>query len=176
MGARLGSLALTTAVVVALAAGCGGDQPPSSAVPALSDRLQRVDDAVVAQRYAEVRRSLDELRSATQEAEESGDLDPDDAERILTAADTLLAALPTSSDSSSPSPSPSMSPSPEVVPEDSQPPTPSPSAEEPDEPDEPDQPDQPDQDDERGDEEDKDKDEKEDRGKGEDKGKGKKDD
>jgi ribosomal protein L12E/L44/L45/RPP1/RPP2 len=92
------TLALLLALLAGAVAGggCGQDTPPpGEAVPALADRLQRVDAAVEA------------LVAETAHAEVAGNLSSQEADRILTAARALLAQLP-----ADPSESPAQEPAP----------------------------------------------------------------
>ncbi len=82
--------------------GCGSEDPPSSAVPALSTRLDDIDTAIVDGRYAVARDELAALGEDTAAAVEDGDLDQAQAERILDAVEALTEALPTSAPATEP--------------------------------------------------------------------------
>ncbi len=84
-------LAVATLVLLA---GCGGGASPVEAVPALSDRLTAVDDAVAAGDDAATRAALDDLVRVTRQAEGAGELDASDADDILAAAGQLEELLP----------------------------------------------------------------------------------
>jgi ribosomal protein S20 len=77
-------------------AGCGSDEPPGKAVPALSDRLDKVDAAIQAGDYDKARAAVHQLVSDTAHAEVDGDISSDQADRILESARSVLAALPES--------------------------------------------------------------------------------
>jgi serine/threonine protein kinase len=88
--------------------GCGQDTPPpGEAVPALADRLQRVDAAIEAGNYGQARAAVEALVAETAHAEVAGNLSSQEADRILTAARALLAQLP-----ADPSESPAQEPAP----------------------------------------------------------------
>lgn len=90
------------------AGGCGQDTPPpGEAVPALADRLERVDAAIEAGSSGRARAAVEELVAETRQAEAAGDLSSQEADRILTAARALLAQLP-----ADPSESPAQEPEP----------------------------------------------------------------
>ena len=106
---------LTGLVITALlASGCGGTTP-SEAAPELAQQLARVDRAVVSGDDARIRDRVESLKSATEAARDAGRLDEQQADRILAAADALLARLPEPAPqpSATPSPSHTLSPSPE---------------------------------------------------------------
>lgn len=98
-----------------LLAGCGGESSPADAAPELADRLARVDRAVATGDETRIRERVESLITATEAARDSGRLDPEQADRILTAADALISRLPAEEPPpSSPSPSPpSSSPTPD---------------------------------------------------------------
>lgn len=78
-----------------LTTGCGGeDASPASPVPALTQRLDAVDEAVAAHDDAATRTAVDRLEHTVHDAQQGGDLDQARAEEILSAAETLLKALP----------------------------------------------------------------------------------
>lgn len=82
--------------------GCGSEDTPSSAVPALSTRLVDIDSAIVDGRYAVARDELESLGEDTAAAVEDGDLDQAQAERILDAIQALVEALPVPSPAETP--------------------------------------------------------------------------
>lgn len=90
--ARLISVALVA--VLALAAGCGDETSPGEAVPALSQRLERVDQAIEAGDYADARAQLDRLVAETARADVAGAISNEQADRILEAVAAVLAGLP----------------------------------------------------------------------------------
>jgi len=100
-------------VPLLLAAGCGGDDaPPAAQVPGLTQRLDAVDEAVAAHDDAATRTAVDRLEHTVHDARQSGDLDQTRADEILSAAETLLQALPgaETTPSSTKTPSPSSEP------------------------------------------------------------------
>jgi hypothetical protein len=101
------------AVTAVLTAGCGQDTP-TEAAPELARQLARVDRAVTTGDEARIRDRVEALVSATDAARDAGRLDDEQAERILGAADALLARLP--DEAPSPKPSPPASPSPTITP------------------------------------------------------------
>ena len=115
----LAALTLIIVLSVALAAGCGNDATPADAAPELAEQLARVDRAVSTGNEARIRVRVESLVTATKAAREAGELDNDQAARILAAADALLARLPASPAPTSPTTSPStISPSPHPEDED----------------------------------------------------------
>jgi len=106
---RWAAVVLNTVLATLLAAGaagCGNDTP-ADAAPELSAQLARVDHAVVSGDEARIRDRVEALVSATEAARDAGELDDAQADRILTAADALLARLPAEKPAPEPSPSPS---------------------------------------------------------------------
>ncbi|HEU5454546.1 MAG TPA: hypothetical protein VFU85_02550 [Nocardioides sp.] len=111
---RLVALALSAVLL----AGCGGESSPADAAPELADQLARVDRAVAAGDEARIRDRVESLVAATEAARDSGRLDDEQADRILTAADALIARLPAEEPRPKPSPSPtSSSPTPSPTPD-----------------------------------------------------------
>ena len=94
------------AVIAVLAAGCG--ETPTEAAPELARQLAQVDRAVTNGDEARIRDRVESLVSATEAARDSGEIDDEQADRILAAADALLARLPAEEPASEP-PSPSTS-------------------------------------------------------------------
>ena len=81
--------------VLLLLSGCGSDTTtPAEAVPELADTLSSVDGALADHRFAAARRSLNTLVQTTVDAREAGELEPEQADRVLSAAARLLSALP----------------------------------------------------------------------------------
>lgn len=78
---------------LALLTSCGASGPVDD-VPALGTSLERVDEAVVEGRYDDARTELEELVATTTSAQQDGDLEDPDADRILAAAAQLMSALP----------------------------------------------------------------------------------
>jgi hypothetical protein len=98
-----------------LIAGCGGETPPAEAAPELADQLALVDRAVGSGDEMAIRRRLDSLVTATESARDAGRIDEAQADRILAAADALLARLPAPQqepEPTAPSPTPSATPPP----------------------------------------------------------------
>lgn len=111
---HLVALALSAVLLV----GCGSDSSPADAAPELADQLARVDRAVAAGDEARIRDRVESLVAATEAARDSGRLDDEQADRILTAADALIARLPAEEPPPKPSPSPtSSSPTPSPTPD-----------------------------------------------------------
>ena len=98
------------ALCAVLTAGCGGDSTPADAAPELAEQLTRVDRAVATGDEALIRERVESLVSATESASDSGELTDDQADRILAAADALLARLPAEEPAPKPPPPPSSSP------------------------------------------------------------------
>lgn len=98
-------------LVSSMLGGCGGDAPAGEQVPALGQRLARVDAAVEAGDYAQARTAVEALVNDTAQAKVAGDLSDEQAERVLDAAADVLARLPASTPSPAPSPA-TTSPSP----------------------------------------------------------------
>jgi len=109
--ARTGALLAALILPGPLVAGCGGDTSPAAQVPALHQRLDAVDQAVAAHDSAATRRALTRLEQTVRDAQQSGDLDQQHADQILSAAGTLLKALPAAPPTATTSPSPSTTPS-----------------------------------------------------------------
>lgn len=81
---------LLALLVVLGGAGCG---PSTGAdIPALANRLERVDAAAVADDPEALASAVAGLLRAVDDAESAGDLNDTDADRIRTAADALLDA------------------------------------------------------------------------------------
>ncbi len=141
--------AATGLAVLVLTVGCGADAPPPvDDVPALAERLDAVETAVAAERYAAARQAVDALVEDTTAARDAGDLSDEQADVVLSTAEALLAALPGGE------------PEPETEPE----PDPEPPALEPATPDlEPEPPPPPSTDEGEGEEDDEEKPEKEDK-------------
>jgi outer membrane biosynthesis protein TonB len=114
---RWAALALTVALSATLATGCGNDAP-ADAAPELSAQLARVDRAVATGDEARIRDRVEALVSATEAARDAGDLDDEQADRILAAADALLERLPAEEPDPEPTPTPSPSPTASPSPED----------------------------------------------------------
>ena len=138
---RLISVAL--AAMLALAAGCGDETSPGEAVPALSQRLERVDQAIETGDFANAREQLDRLVAETARADVAGEISNEQADRILEAVEAVLAGLPAAEQGDG---SPPAEPAPEPEPAD---------GENPDE----EQDEEPEENDEKGNKDKKDKDE-----------------
>lgn len=130
---RLATLALTALLV----AGCGGASAPADSAPELVEQLARVDRAVAAGDEVRIRERVEALASATEAARDDGTLDDEQADRILAAADELLAQLPDEAPAPEPSPTtPTSSPTPEEDEDEEEEPTSEPE-EKPDKPEKP---------------------------------------
>jgi hypothetical protein len=107
---------IALALSAVLATGCGSESP-AEADPELAQELTRVDRAVVTGDDALIRDRVESLVSATEAARDAGRLDEEQADRIIAAADGLLARVPAPEPaprpSATPSPSATLSPSPE---------------------------------------------------------------
>ena len=105
------------ALCAVLTVGCGGGSTPADAAPELAEKLTRVDRAVATGDDAQIRERVESLVSATEAARDAGDLDDEQADGILAAADALLARLSAEEPAPKPPPpppsSPTSSPSPE---------------------------------------------------------------
>jgi hypothetical protein len=100
------------AVMAVLAAGCG--ETPTEAAPELARQLAQVDRAVTTGDEARIRDRVESLVSATEAARDSGEIDDEQADRILAAADALLARLPAEKPASEPPSPPTSSPTTET--------------------------------------------------------------
>jgi hypothetical protein len=104
---------IALALTAVLVAGCG-QETPAEADPELAQQLALVDRAVVTGDEAQIRDRVESLVSTTEAARDAGRLDEEQADRILAAADELLARLP--DEAPPPKPSPSATPSPTITP------------------------------------------------------------
>jgi hypothetical protein len=93
MVARSLAAALAAGVVL-LASGCGSETSPADDVPALATSLDRVDEAIATGEYDAARDAVAKLTDVATRAEAAGDLDAARADRIVAAAEALLAAFP----------------------------------------------------------------------------------
>jgi hypothetical protein len=94
MRRRLAAAALVLAVSPALLA-CGGDESaPSEQVPALGRHLAEVDAAIEAGDHAKARAAVKELVAQAAQAQVDGKLSDEQAQRIVTAARSVLENLP----------------------------------------------------------------------------------
>jgi eukaryotic-like serine/threonine-protein kinase len=66
----------------------------AAGAPALAEQLSRVDSALVDRDYAEARTALDGLIRDTIAARDAGQIDGDQADRVMAASAQLIAALP----------------------------------------------------------------------------------
>ncbi|WP_139983961.1 hypothetical protein [Nocardioides litoris] len=150
---RLASGTAGVVLLAVVATGCGSDDSAADRVPALGDQLARVDDALVAGRWGEARRALDDIEQTAADALADGDLTDTQADDVRSAVEALRAVLRQQrSGEQTSSPDPTSEPAPteeptddetsEPAPEDTEEPeeTEEPEAEEPDEPDRPDGP------------------------------------
>jgi hypothetical protein len=113
---RLSALACAAVLLT----GCGGEATPVDAAPELAEQLARVDQAVTTGDEVRIRDRVESLVDATERAREAGRLDDAQADRILAAADALLARVPEEpapKPPTSPTPSPTSSPAPPPTPE-----------------------------------------------------------
>lgn len=92
-GRLVGVAGLATAAALAVSA-CGSQPAAGEAAPAVRAALTRLDDAVADERYRKARAALRELVQATIEARRTGQLTPEQADRILAAATRVGASLP----------------------------------------------------------------------------------
>ncbi|TGN63679.1 hypothetical protein EXE59_06740 [Nocardioides eburneiflavus] len=91
---RVAVAALVLALAPALGS-CGGDEAvPSEQVPALGKRLDEVDAAVGSGDYAGARVAVKELVAEAARAQVDGELSDEQAQRIVTAARSVLENLP----------------------------------------------------------------------------------
>lgn len=112
---RTTRLAAAAVLVLTALAGCGSEDSPASAVPALSTRLDDIDAAIVDGRFAVARDELAALGEDTAAAVEDGDLDQAQAERILDAVQALTEALPTPTLAAEPTEDPTAEPTDEAT-------------------------------------------------------------
>ena len=89
---RYAATLAATAVLAGGLVGCGEEETPVQQEPALADALAEVDAAAAADNTRRLRRAVADLVQVTDDAEQAGDLDGDDADRIRTAAEALLEA------------------------------------------------------------------------------------
>lgn len=84
------------AVLVAalLAGGCADDEPPGQKVPELAAQLDKIDEAVADGDLDQARQATRRLVARTAVALADQDIDEEEADRILEAAEALLAQLP----------------------------------------------------------------------------------
>ena len=106
---------LAGTVMVPLTGCSDGSPDPVDAVPELGETLVSVDEALSERRFREARAHLDELVEIAAAAREDGDLEPEQADRVLAAALQLISALPESQ--STPESEPEGDPEPETHPE-----------------------------------------------------------
>jgi hypothetical protein len=91
---RVAAAALVLALAPALVS-CGGDEAvPSEQVPALGKHLDEVDAAVGSGDYAGARAAVKELVAEAARAQVDGELSDEQAQRIVTAARSVLESLP----------------------------------------------------------------------------------
>jgi hypothetical protein len=91
---RVAAAALVLALASALLS-CGNDETvPSQQVPALGKHLEEVDAAVGAGDHAEARAAVRELVAEVARAQVDGELSDEQAQRIVTAARSVLENLP----------------------------------------------------------------------------------
>lgn len=106
-GARPG-VVLVVLLLIAVT-GCAAGSPAQSA-PELASALDRVDSAVVSGRSAAIEEAVNALILATRQAQGEGRIDLAEADRIVAAAENVLAQLPDDAPRS-PESSPSVEPS-----------------------------------------------------------------
>lgn len=95
---------LVPLLLAAVLAGCGTG--PDPAPSSMTSALARVDKLVAAHQYSAARLALEDLVRTTAAAREAGTIDDARADRVLTAAARLGAALPRPALAPSPAPSP----------------------------------------------------------------------
>lgn len=93
-GRRSAAAVLVLALAPALVS-CGGDEAvPSEQVPALGRHLEEVDAAVESADHAAARAAVKELVAEAARAQVDGELSDEQAQRIVTAARSVLENLP----------------------------------------------------------------------------------
>lgn len=100
---------LAAGVLLLALTGCGGgdgDGPPKD----VAGHLTSVDAALKAHRYDDARAAIQRLVSATQQAQEKGTYDEEQAQRVLAAAAVLTNALPTPAAAPTAAPQPTAQP------------------------------------------------------------------
>lgn len=80
--------------VLAGAAGCSEEVPPGETVPELATQLDKVDAAVEEGDLEGARQATRRLVARTAVARAEGDITGEEADRIIEAAEALLAELP----------------------------------------------------------------------------------
>lgn len=103
--ARHGVGALTLLATANVLVACGGSAPPAEDVPALADRLERVDDAIADDRPDRALRAIEALVDEATRARMDGSITADQADEILRAAGELLERLRTDRNEEAPDPS-----------------------------------------------------------------------
>lgn len=95
-GSVLAQCGLALALVGAglVAGGCGADDPTED-VPALVDRLDAVDAAIADRDYGAAREAIADLVDEAAQARDEGQIDDEQAEVIIAAAEELEDELPT---------------------------------------------------------------------------------
>jgi len=94
MRRRTAAAVLVLTLAPALVA-CGGDEAvPSEQVPALGKHLEAVDEAIGAGDHAEARAAVKELVAEAARAQVDGELSDEQAQRIVSAARSVLENLP----------------------------------------------------------------------------------
>lgn len=87
--------ALLALVLVPSLVSCGeSETPPSEQVPALGKQLDRVDAAVEDGDYEQARAAVKQLVATAARAQVEGELSDEQAQRIVTAARSVLENLP----------------------------------------------------------------------------------
>lgn len=96
--ATIGRRTAASALVLALApvmVSCGGDETaPSEQVPALAKHLEQVDAAIESGDHAAARAAVKELVAEAARAQVDGELSDEQAQRIVSAARSVLENLP----------------------------------------------------------------------------------
>lgn len=109
---------LAAGALVLATAGCGGQGTPAEAEPELAVQLDRIDAAVAARDHEAARAGVEALVEVAKRAEDDGDLTAGQADRIVSAAEGLLAELPAPEDApAEPEPEPAPVPPPTEEPE-----------------------------------------------------------
>lgn len=95
MSARRLAAVVVTVLVAALGiTACSEEEPPGRTVPELATQLDKVDAAVAEGDLAQARQATKRIVARTAVALAEGDITDEEAERIIEAAEALLAELP----------------------------------------------------------------------------------
>ncbi len=94
LGRRAAATVLALLITPVLVACGGAESAPSEQVPALGKQLERVDEAVEAGDYSRARAAVKDLVARVAQAQVDGELSDEQAQRIVTAARSVLESLP----------------------------------------------------------------------------------